>query len=598
MWASAAAFFCESRKDFSVTKKGRKKRERSERAPAGDVASRASADPLYRLGRRGRSLLLVLVLLLAAWVRFGRLDLAEFKGDQAANHRLVLQTLAGHPPAVGIMSSRGVENFALFIYVLAIPAIINSSPLFLTGVVAAFGVAAVYVAYRLGAACFGKTVGMTAAGLFAASPWAVLFSRSIWTQNLLAPFVASLFFFLVKMRRKPRPWHPAVVLALFAVVIQLHFSAFALFLVLPFAVRWGWKKQLRRGWLAGAVIALCLVLPYVIHDASQGFADVRSMFTAAGGRGPGIPGDGYRPWEIRQAADLMSVRGFDYVLGYTFYQRQVAAWPFQAVPWMCTVLALGGCVILVSKLPRDGAARVLGLWIAAVALVMPIFRVNPAYYIVTFPAQFILAGLAVRWMMGLGARFKRDERSAIRLVALAVVVACAAVNISFWHNVMTFVENVGSTQEDYGVPYRYKREVAELIGRLGGGETYHFVDKSADHDNAQSYAYLAKLSGSESAHVPLDAKPARIFVLAFDIMREKSIDMNDFRALGVRGVMTAIVKWTDAPELSAYRAESTHRIAGGLTLCVLKRKAREGISSRPSAAANWKVDITALSNTF
>ena len=563
---------------------GRKRRPKTKGAReklAVEGAPKATVDPLDRLGRLGRSLLLALILLLAAAVRFHRLDLAEFKGDQAANHALVMRTLEGRPSLVGIPSSRGVENFALFIYILAIPALINSSPLFLTGAVAALVVAAVYVAYRLGSVCFGKTAGMVAAGLFAASPWAVLFSRSIWTQNLLPPFVALLFFFLVKMRRKPKGWHPAVVLALLAVVIQLHFSAFALLLAVPFVVRWGWEKKLRRGWLVGAVIALCLLLPYFIHDAAGGFANVRAMFTAASGRGPGIPGDGYRPSEIRQATDLMSTRGFDYVLGYTVYRTQTAAWPFRAVPAVLGVLALAGCAILLARLRTDGGAQVIAIWIAAVALVMPIFRVNPAYYIVTFPAQFILAGAAVGWAAAKSTRFGRDERSAIRLVAFAVVLVCVAVNISFWHNMTTFVENVGSTQEDYGVPYRYKVEVARLVDRFGGGDTYHFVDKSADHDNAQAYVYLAELSGSKGTHVPLGQNPARIFVLAFGILRARSIDMNDFDTLGVRKVLAELVGWADAPELSAYRAESAHHVTGGLTLCVLKRNPGDATSSRP-----------------
>jgi len=547
-------------------------------------------DPLKRMGRARRSLILAVILLAALALRFHRLDLAEFKGDQVANHRLVLQAVSGTVPAVGIMSSRGVENFALFIYMLAVPALINSSVLFLTGVVALCAVAAVYMAYRLGSLCFGKTCGMVAALLFATSPWAVLFSRSIWTQDMLPLFIAALFFFLVKMRLKPKAWHPMVVMALFATVIQLHFSTFALVLIFPFALRWGWKKKLVRGWLAGVVIALLLVTPYLAHDFSQGFKNIRGIFVAASGRGRGIQGDGYSLMELKQSVKLMSTNGFDYVLGYTRYKMQRASWPFRAAPVFLAALTLAGGVILLKDLRRRKSAMVILLWISAVALVMPIYRINPSYYILTFPVQFILAGLAVQWLFENRARRRSEGRSPGAILLAGAIIVVAVVNSVFWVNILDMVEYGGTTQEDFGVPYRYKLETAEHIKRIAGNDTYCFIDRSADHLSGETFVYLAGLSGSGADHVSLEDKPARVFVLALDlpVYRKKRVDMDDFRLLGARKVFVELLKLKNVPDLGEYSAESTYPVAGALTLCVLARKA--GPAGRESTH-NLKGDI-------
>jgi hypothetical protein len=67
--------------------------------------------------------------------------------------------------------------------------------------------------------------------LLAFSPWAILFSRKIWTQNLIVPLMVLLFFSLGKIvvKQEKKYWIPYLATTLF--IIQLHQSA-GFFLVL------------------------------------------------------------------------------------------------------------------------------------------------------------------------------------------------------------------------------------------------------------------------------------------------------------------------------------------------------------------------------
>ncbi len=169
------------------------------------------------------------ILLLAAVLRFWRLDLAEFKGDELQVTQLAF-ALAQHGrwPARGILSSLGTYNSPLFIYLEALPALLWASPLALTGLVAALNVLAVALAMGFARRYFGTLPALVTGVLFATAPWAVIYSRKIWEQDALPPVVLIFFFalFAVVVGRKPRA---LLVCGLTAgVALQLHPSAIVL----------------------------------------------------------------------------------------------------------------------------------------------------------------------------------------------------------------------------------------------------------------------------------------------------------------------------------------------------------------------------------
>src|SRR5262249_50601067 len=94
------------------------------------------------------------IVAVAAVARFLRLDLMEFKFDEAEACRLALHVLGYSEPGVGrffptagLRSSVGVPNPPLFVYLVAIPLAVVRSPIAVAACVAAANVLAVGLVY-------------------------------------------------------------------------------------------------------------------------------------------------------------------------------------------------------------------------------------------------------------------------------------------------------------------------------------------------------------------------------------------------------------------------------------------------------------------
>ena len=137
---------------------------------------------------------LVAIVALAATLRLARLDLMEFKADEAAAIAIAAPIVnGGHWPEVGLVSSVGIHNPPLFLYLVAVAMAVSFNPEFVTGLLvgglAVLGVALTFIVIR---PRFGAFAALSAAALFACSPWAVLYTRKIWAQDLLPVFLVML----------------------------------------------------------------------------------------------------------------------------------------------------------------------------------------------------------------------------------------------------------------------------------------------------------------------------------------------------------------------------------------------------------------------
>ena len=144
--------------------------------------------------RAATAITVVAIALLALWLRWDRLQYAEFGIDQAWSINRAYDLVSkGDFPLVGIPSSTGVRQGAVEVYLLAIPVALNKDPLVATAFVGLLQSVAVVLTYAFTRRHFGRMAATTAALLFAVNPWAVYYGRKIWTQDLL-PFFSILFF--------------------------------------------------------------------------------------------------------------------------------------------------------------------------------------------------------------------------------------------------------------------------------------------------------------------------------------------------------------------------------------------------------------------
>jgi len=134
-------------------------------------------------------LALAVILLLAAILRMGWPGITDFKLDEAHITALALDLAEGKSfPLTGVATSVGFPKPALSIYLYTLPLLLWPSPLAATLFTGALNVVGVALCWWLGRRYWGVSAGLCAALLFAAAPWAVMFSRKIWEPDLLSPF--------------------------------------------------------------------------------------------------------------------------------------------------------------------------------------------------------------------------------------------------------------------------------------------------------------------------------------------------------------------------------------------------------------------------
>ncbi|RMF77642.1 MAG: hypothetical protein D6737_17100, partial [Chloroflexi bacterium] len=130
---------------------------------------------------------LLMVLLIAFVLRFGWVGVNSFAFDEARLSLIALKMARGGEFAtLGMPSSVSVPNLPAAAWIYALPYWFSTDPLIATWFTGLLSLLTVFGVWWL-ARRWGAWTGISAALFMAASPYAVLYSRSIWAQNLLAP---------------------------------------------------------------------------------------------------------------------------------------------------------------------------------------------------------------------------------------------------------------------------------------------------------------------------------------------------------------------------------------------------------------------------
>src|SRR5688500_7478994 len=117
---------------------------------------------INRVTRRD-CIVLVLILFVAALMRFSQPGIVEFFHDDAMLSTLAQEMTAGERfPVTGINSSVGIPNPPPSVYVIALPFAINSNPMFAIYFVMMLNVFGVSLLWLMAHRYFGRTVALVA----------------------------------------------------------------------------------------------------------------------------------------------------------------------------------------------------------------------------------------------------------------------------------------------------------------------------------------------------------------------------------------------------------------------------------------------------
>lgn len=463
---------------------------------------------------RRDAIALILILLVAAVPRLARPGLTEFKADEARLLTLALDMSDGQFALRGISSSVGFPNAPMSVWLYSLPLMVWPHPYAATLFTGFLGVVAVGGVYWLGRRYWGVRAATAAALMLAVSPWAIVFSRKIWAQNLLPAFVvgwaigATLAF--VERRRAFIILH----LLCLAVAVQIHPAAVSLipatllFLVVFFR-RIDWRYLI----LGGALAALTTA-PFLWYLSQH--------WQAAGGL-PLSSGQSSGP------VSLDSVRlTFTLVAGEGI--RALAGAGYSGLPgggivrliWLGLILGGVGWAAWLSVRRRDEPAAqaafigLVGFLAPALLFLWPWTPIYIHYFIVVLPVSCLLAGV---FLDRLAASFHPFVRSTVWAVWLVTV----GLQLAGWVGVMTAVAR-SPLEGGFGIPLGVKLEAADgarhLLGQSEASEVLLVGNGSNPEQQDFPAEFRALLHGVPLRYVDINREalfPATAAVVLLDV---------------------------------------------------------------------------------
>jgi hypothetical protein len=215
------------------------------------------------------------ILSIAACLRLYQINTMEFDEDQAMVFRMAHDAIYhGLIPATSNIASIRIVNPPAVIYLFMVPAAFSANPIWGAIFVGLSNVIAVLLTYIFVRRYYGRLAAVIASLLYATASNTLFYSRFIWQQNLIAPFVVLFLFALfwgVVDRRKG--WLFPALLSL-GILVQLHETTIILsvlllvaFLFAPGTVRW-------RDVVLGVTALLLIFSTYLLWEFSTKFADL------------------------------------------------------------------------------------------------------------------------------------------------------------------------------------------------------------------------------------------------------------------------------------------------------------------------------------
>jgi len=227
--------------------------------------------------------LLVLILLFGAYLRLYKIpEYMTFLGDEGRDMIVIKRMIVDHKfTLLGPTASVGGFFLGPVYYYFMVPFVwlFHMDPSGAAVMVALFGVATIYLLYRMGKEWFSEEVGLMASALYALSPVVIAYSRSSWNPNLV-PFFSTLMMYLIwKSVRDNRQGYLFWAGIALGIGLQLHYLF--LFLI-PVVGMWLLVFARNKEWLRGYALGIvgCIVGygPFLLFELRHGFPNSIAIY--------------------------------------------------------------------------------------------------------------------------------------------------------------------------------------------------------------------------------------------------------------------------------------------------------------------------------
>lgn len=402
---------------------------------------------LKRLSRT--NFIFLFIILCAALFRVTNLDLIEFKADEAINLFLGSRPFFGYgfPPG-GTASSVGILNPPLFNYMLSPLIFVSRDPRVISLSIGLVNSLAVGLFYLLVKRYYNFSTAFLASLLFAFSPWAILFSRKIWSQDMLLPFFILTLYSLHKIvfEKKVIYWIPCEITSLF--LMQLH-QASILFLF-PLALFLFRQKIIIniKYMIIGFLIGIVPIIPYFLYELTNGCPDCTALLGLQERLSP------ERSLEIFiRPLQILSQGNFNFVLGddMVIFAKNFPLIYYLRVGLYIEYILIPFSLFLFWK--KEKNVRFLVYAALSLPLLYFILRFEPFmhYFILLVPLLFLFLGFSF-------SIYLTSKIQPVRYFFSLIFLLLLAASISFNYAFFEVVRAQKTIKGDYGTIYAATKE--------------------------------------------------------------------------------------------------------------------------------------------
>jgi 4-amino-4-deoxy-L-arabinose transferase-like glycosyltransferase len=381
-------------------------------------------NPLFKfLSKNYDKVIIVLILAIASFYRLYHIrDYMTFLGDEGRDVLVVYKILHGDLTLLGPTASVGGFFLGPIYYYFMAPFLwlFNYDPVGPAIMVALFGIATVWLIYKVGKEFFGSSVGLIAAGLYAVSPLVVTYSRSSWNPNLM-PFFSLLILYLIYKSLRGNNLKLFVLSGfLFGIIMQLHYLALFLGVIIAVYIltyRFVYSKNnfFKKSCKEYVYILLGFIAgwsPFLAFEVRHGFLNIRNIFNFI--VGPKDIGGSSRFFEI--ISDVF-IRIFGRLVTNFPAPEKISAWSKININyWHYIALALGIVSVgfLLYKCFKEYRIRSLNfakfslvlLWLIIGVGLFGFYKkpIYDYYFGFMFPLPFLIVGIFLKglWTRKIG----------------------------------------------------------------------------------------------------------------------------------------------------------------------------------------------------
>jgi 4-amino-4-deoxy-L-arabinose transferase-like glycosyltransferase len=395
---------------------------------------------MHRYSKQIRIVLILVILAIGAYLRLHKIsEYMTFLGDEGRDVLVVKHIIVDHKfTLLGPTASVGGFFLGPIYYYFMVPFlwVWKLDPVGPAVMVALFGIATIYLVYRIGRDFFSESVGLIAAALYAVSPLVVAYSRSSWNPNPV-PFFACVVIYLLWYMAVYQKWHLLFFLGIaVGMGLQLHY----LFLFLcPVVLIWMvWHRLLFyhvKYYLYGLGGFILGYSPFLAFEVRHGFPNTVSIIEfISKGKDTGFVGNTF----LYNVIDV-STRLFGrlvYRMPEVIHMGEFPSWQVGLWVWGSRAVAVVAVIMFIRHIQQikklgnkleipmisilEGN-KLLLLWGVIVVILFGLYRraIYDYYFGIVFPLPFLISAIALASLA---------RRNLLRYVSIMVIAGLLYLN--------------------------------------------------------------------------------------------------------------------------------------------------------------------------